>query len=121
MKQYDITCITNELRDVPESIVECGECIQCCIGLSPHLTPAEFESGEYIYTLYTASGSNSNIPVIAIPRTERGCIYLHENKCTIYDRRPLSCRQFDCRKGHYPPFKDIALDKFGEYDEPKSW
>ena len=28
------------------------------------------------------------------------CVYLGESGCTIYERRPLLCRSFDCRK-HY--------------------
>jgi hypothetical protein len=28
------------------------------------------------------------------------CVYLGASGCTIYDRRPLLCRSFDCRK-HY--------------------
>jgi Fe-S-cluster containining protein len=48
-------------------------------------------------------------PAIAIPRTERGCIYLDHNKrCTIYDIRPKACRQFDCRLNHSP----VITNKF---------
>ncbi len=25
------------------------------------------------------------------------CLYLHEGACLIYDRRPMTCRSFDCR------------------------
>jgi Fe-S-cluster containining protein len=28
------------------------------------------------------------------------CVYLGATGCTIYDRRPILCRSFDCRK-HY--------------------
>lgn len=28
------------------------------------------------------------------------CVYLGSSGCTIYDRRPLLCRSFDCRE-HY--------------------
>ena len=31
---------------------------------------------------------------------EGACVYLGEKGCTIYERRPLICRTFDCRK-HY--------------------
>ena len=78
------------------------------------LSSEEFESGKYIYTLLKTEFSDQ--PVIAIPRTEDGCIYLKNNKCSIYETRPHACRQFDCRKGHYPAFKDIALSKFNMYE-----
>lgn len=109
-KHYSIKPVALE-RDEPESDVPCGDCIQCCVQLTPYLTPAEFESGQYIYTFLTASDGVT--PTIAIPRTEDGCIYLKDKKCTIYDRRPLACRQFDCRAGHYYKFADLVLEKFG--------
>jgi Fe-S-cluster containining protein len=112
-KSYQIHAISIE-RDDPESDVPCGDCIQCCVGLTPYLTPEEFQSGKYIYTFLS---SPDGMPCIAIPRTESGCVYLVDRKCSIYESRPKACRQFDCRKGHYPKYKDIALEKFGEYEE----
>jgi Fe-S-cluster containining protein len=86
-----------EESDVPCHSVSCTE---CCEKLSPFLTEDEFASGNYLYT-FVNTGDDK--PAIAIPRTERGCVYLNENKiCTIYQRRPKSCRQFDCRKSHHP-------------------
>lgn len=39
--------------------------------------------------------------VFALARDEDGaCVYLGPSGCTIYERRPLLCRSFDCRK-HY--------------------
>lgn len=39
--------------------------------------------------------------VFVLAADERGaCVYLGERGCTIYARRPLLCRSFDCRK-HY--------------------
>ena len=109
-KSYQIHVVAIE-RDNPISDVPCGDCIQCCVRLSPNLTPEEFESGQYMYTLLSTPGQHT--PNVAIPRGERGCFYLDENrKCSIYDRRPLACRQFDCREGHYPPFADLVKEKF---------
>jgi Fe-S-cluster containining protein len=112
-KTFEIKAISIE-RDLPESTVECGECSQCCVALSPYLTAEEFASGHYVYTFVT---SHTGQPTIAIPRGERGCFYLHDGKCSIYSKRPKACRQFDCRQGHYPPFRDLAMSKFGEYNE----
>lgn len=87
-----------ELSDVPCTSVGCTE---CCEKLSPFLTEEEAASGKYIYSLIDVGDPEK--PGIAIPRTERGCVYLDHNKqCTIYEIRPKSCRQFDCRKGHHP-------------------
>jgi Fe-S-cluster containining protein len=43
-------------------------------------------TGEAVFVLETTSGG--------------ACVYLGERGCTIYERRPLICRSFDCRK-HY--------------------
>jgi Fe-S-cluster containining protein len=40
-------------------------------------------------------------PVFFLATEANGhCVYLGTSGCTIYDRRPLLCRSFDCRK-HY--------------------
>ena len=40
-------------------------------------------------------------PVFVLATEANGqCVYLGASGCTIYDRRPLLCRSFDCRK-HY--------------------
>jgi Fe-S-cluster containining protein len=109
-KSYNISFIT-KTTNLPETDVPCGECNKCC-SLSPHLTTEEFESGKYAYTFYKVDGEDN--PVVAIPRNKNGCMYLIENKCSIYADRPLSCKQFDCRQGHYLPLIDWAREKFGE-------
>jgi Fe-S-cluster containining protein len=39
--------------------------------------------------------------VFALASDENGrCVYLGPSGCSIYERRPLLCRNFDCRK-HY--------------------
>lgn len=100
-KTYDIklVAVTHEL---PISTVPCQtiNCTQCCELLSPYLTEEEFESGKYVYTLM--KDPSSDLPVIAVPRTEQGCFYLSpDKKCTIYNDRPLACKQFDCRQQHH--------------------
>lgn len=114
LKHYNITAITIQRDYIPEVDIKCGDCHKCCISLSPNLTQEEFESGKYIYTFLT---SGIDKPIIAVPRLNDKCIYFIDEKCSIYDDRPKACRQFDCRKGHYPPLKDHALEKFGEYCE----
>jgi Fe-S-cluster containining protein len=45
---------------------------------------------------------------------------IKENKCTIYEDRPIACRQFDCRKGHHPKTNAVAKEKFGvDVDEAR--
>lgn len=47
-----------------------------------------------------------------------GCSQFKDGKCSIYEDRPVACRQFDCRKGHHPKTNKIAMEKFGtKFDE----
>ncbi len=47
------------------------------------------------------TADESGQPAFSLARTPAGaCVYLGASGCTIYERRPLLCRSFDCRK-HY--------------------
>lgn len=95
MKTFQFKGITIK-NDFPISDVPCGSCFDCCSKLTPHLTDEEFKSGKYAYTFMQSPISDE--PVITIPKAVHGgCMYLVDNKCSIYDDRPISCRQFDCR------------------------
>lgn len=115
-KTYNIQAVCTYRDYIEESNVPCGSCNQCCISLSPNLTPEEFESGKYVYTLLTSG--NPGVPIIGVPKTEKGCFYFNGEQCTIYNDRPIACRQFDCRAGHAgtEEFQKIALEKFGVYE-----
>lgn len=92
---FEFKGITIEM-DVPISDVPCGSCTDCCSKLTPYLTQEEFMSGQYAYTFMRVDESDE--PVITVPKgTHGGCMYYVNNSCTIYDKRPKSCRQFDCR------------------------
>lgn len=97
-------------RDTPSSDVPCGDCVACCVHLSPNLSAEEVASGKYVYTFLTTE--DPSLPIIGIPRNEEGCYYLKNSRCSIYEDRPLACRQFDCRSGHYHKFKDLVKKKF---------
>jgi Fe-S-cluster containining protein len=110
MVEYRIINInlTSIGSDEPIEDVPCGTCTLCCEKLSPHLTPEEINSGLYPLSLIQPSAEqllqNPNIgPIVTMYRKkEGGCGMFVNNTCTIYEHRPLACRQFDCRKGHHP-------------------
>jgi len=82
--------------DFPASDVPCGTCVDCCSKLAPYLTEEEFLSGQYVYTFTKADGANK--PVITVPKAEHGgCMYFVNERCSIYEKRPFACKQFDCR------------------------
>jgi Fe-S-cluster containining protein len=81
--------------------VTCGGCTECCRtnqGLFLHP-----EQGDDVqsYDVQVRIDPVSGNRVYLLATTENGaCVYLGSTGCTIYGRRPLLCRTFDCRK-HY--------------------
>lgn len=75
--------------------VPCGSCTECCrSGQGLFLHP---EQGDDIGSYRTEARGGR----LLLATDESGaCVYLGANGCTIYERRPLLCRSFDCRK-HY--------------------
>lgn len=100
----------------PISNVPCGECVACCEKLTPYLTPEEVASGLYPLSLLQPTSEHFAInpdvgPIVVLYRKkEGGCGMLVDGKCSIYDYRPKSCRQFDCRKGHHPAIPNMVKE-----------
>jgi Fe-S-cluster containining protein len=81
--------------------VPCNGCTECC--RSKQLLLLHPEQGDdvesYQFQMFTDPTTGNS--VFALARDEQGaCVYLGASGCTIYERRPLLCRSFDCRK-HY--------------------
>lgn len=116
--QYHIINInlTAVSTDEPIEVVPCGSCNLCCKKLSPYLTPDEIASGLYPISLIQPEilelSDNPNIgPKVALYRNpDGGCGMLKNEQCSIYDIRPLACRQFDCRKQHHPSIPDMTVN-----------
>lgn len=106
--------LTTSVTDEEEADVPCGSCTMCCEMLSPFLTPEEISSGMYPLSFIQPSHeqllSNPSIgPIVSLYRKkEGGCGMFVDNKCSIYNYRPVSCRQFDCRKGHHPNIPNMT-------------
>lgn len=76
----------------PERPVPCGSCTKCCRHAHVHadLTPEELPLfPEAVFDGYVGW---------RLPKRPSGeCVHLVDGRCGIYDRRPASCRGFDCR------------------------
>jgi len=100
--------LTSIISDEPEADVPCGSCTLCCTLLSPLLTPEEISSGKYPISLTIPTPEQFAIddeigPIVTMFKNKTGgCAMLIDNRCSIYEDRPIACRQFDCRKGHHP-------------------
>ena len=80
--------------------VRCGACTECCrSNQGLYLHPAQ---GDQVETYqHRCIQDEAGDPVYLLATTSAGaCVYLGPSGCTIYERRPLLCRSFDCRK-HY--------------------
>jgi Fe-S-cluster containining protein len=124
MKKNKYNIITINLTSVdsgaPISDVPCGNCTKCCEVLTPFLTPDEVTSGLYPLSLIQPDKNmileNPNVgPLVAMFKKTPtgGCFMFIDNKCSIYDHRPRSCRQFDCRTQNHPETNKVAKEKFG--------
>ena len=121
MNSYKIININLTSVGSDESIedVPCGTCTLCCEKLTPYLTPEEIASGLYPLSLIEPTdqhrAENSQVgPMVTLYRKkEGGCGMFIDGMCSIYSYRPISCRQFDCRKGHHPALIDYARERFG--------
>lgn len=79
--------------------MHCDGCTECCrSGQGLVLHPEEGDDVES-YTHRIAGRRADGSAVFVLATNEKGwCAYLGESGCTIYARRPLLCRNFDCRK-----------------------
>ena len=79
--------------------VPCGECTACCrSAYFIHVEPDEAETLRRIprALLFPAPGLPKGHVVLG--HDERGhCPMLIDDRCSIYDHRPRTCRTFDCR------------------------
>lgn len=106
--------LTSISTDEPESNVNCKSCTFCCEKLVPYLLPEEVASGLYPLSLMQPTAeqiaANPNIgPVVTMyKKIGGGCGMFIDGKCSIYEHRPKSCRQFDCRKSHHPKIPNMA-------------
>jgi Fe-S-cluster containining protein len=81
--------------------VPCNACSECCRsnqGLFLHADRGD-EVESYRHRVLTDRATGNPVFLLATEANGR-CVYLGDSGCTIYERRPLLCRSFDCRK-HY--------------------
>lgn len=79
--------------------LNCNGCTLCCH--NQHVS--KFHGDDE--TLDWVEGENGRKMLNHKP--DGSCIYLKENGCGIYERRPYACAKFDCR---------ALVEKFGEKD-----
>lgn len=82
-----------------EAIVPCGTCHACCH--SPVEVRPDFGDDPSLYKLAISvdkSAPNRHAMVTLDRKPDGSCYALRNGRCTIWDKRPRVCRNFDCRK-----------------------
>lgn len=81
----------------PEASVPCNGCRACCHHELVIIHPESGDAGSFL-TRKVPHPLEDGRTVDALMHTPEGaCVYLGEQGCTIYERRPAVCREFDCR------------------------
>lgn len=83
------------------AIVPCGACRLCCKLHTPLLP----EKGDVIDSYdwarwFDDKGNPKGFILWRVPDgpNKGDCIYLRDDGCSIWERAPYTCRQFDCRE-----------------------
>lgn len=81
------------------TLVPCGDCTACChSSYFIHIEPDEAETLTRIpkELLFAAPGLPKGHVLLGYDEHGR-CPMFIDNKCSIYEQRPRTCRQYDCR------------------------
>lgn len=112
---------TGALKGEGNGQVPCGECTACCTSsYFIHIKPTDRDSINHIPKELMFSAPRLPKGHYILGFDEKGhCPMLKEGKCSIYDHRPETCRQYDCRvfaaTGIFPD------DKPQIFEKAKSW
>lgn len=78
--------------------VPCGGCRACCRHDMIFLHPEHGDKPETYQTVPMLHPIHKRWGQMLAKKKNGDCIYLGQNGCTIWDRAPTICRNFDCRK-----------------------
>lgn len=79
----------------PADPVPCNGCTLCCREEPVQLLP---EQGDDYRQYRTVAGRGiGGRPALFLKQEAGACVYLNETGCSIYEKRPFLCRDFDCR------------------------
>ena len=91
--------IQGALRGERGSDVPCGGCIACCTSSQfIHIGPDETDTLAHIPADLLFPAPRLPFGHVLLGYDERGhCPMLVDNRCSIYEHRPRTCRTYDCR------------------------
>ena len=91
--------ISGALRGERDSVVPCDGCTACCTSSQfVHIGPQETDTLRRIPAGLLFAAPRLPRGHVLLGYDERGhCPMLIDNKCSIYEHRPRTCRTYDCR------------------------
>lgn len=100
MKRHDF--VERRLRRVAEDIqdaIDCQSCANCCRVATVRLLPRDVEKLSRFLRLPESKFmagycDQSEDEGLVLKRTEKGCVFLDGNLCTVYEARPSTCDDF---------------------------
>lgn len=81
----------------PRTTVPCNGCRACCLHDLILLHPERGDRPGDYQTFETTNPLTGKAAHALKRNAHNNCIYLGERGCTIHDRAPVVCREFDCR------------------------
>ena len=90
---------TQTMRGIGKGNVPCGDCVGCCTSSKfIHIRPTDKKALDNIPRNLTFPAPGLPTGHFLMGYDEKGCCPMfNKGKCSIYDSRPETCRQYDCR------------------------
>lgn len=94
LRQMRRSLLGDEGMDVP-----CGDCIGCCVsGYSLQLRPEDRRAAARIPAQFVVSAAGFAKGQLTVRALSNGsCPMLEAGRCSIYEDRPQTCHDYDCR------------------------
>jgi Fe-S-cluster containining protein len=80
------------------NVVPCNGCTAFCRHERIILSEEHGDDHTQYYAIPTRKGLDGPLEWMLAHKRNGDCIYLGKDGCTIHERAPWVCRQFDCRK-----------------------
>ena len=97
-QSWSLTGTATNIRGGKMSELKCDGCRACYMNDALFLHPECGDSPEEYETVGAINPLTGKKQFMLAHKPNGECVYLGESGCTIYERRPAICREFDCRK-----------------------
>lgn len=90
------------MNTLPDAIIDCEECSKCCSARAFLMRGDDVDFFEHKHLLSEEEDAtpywkaNAAFTGYVLDRPDGKCAYLEDGKCSVYDKRPLTCRAFSC-------------------------